>query len=238
MQQRKTRKYQKGEEMNIMKKAFFSIVVVMLLMGTHAFALPFITDDSVVGTAYTFTTTDGFSYTVTNQKQIGDSWDSTYGGYTGDNFTGYYLGTITSEKNNSEEGLTRLLNYYLGTESSYDFIKVDAPDQTNGSLSVTYSDDKKSGNWSTSGTDPAYNVSFYSVKGATDYALYFVDPSEPDGTWTSGHLLTQNGNNIPTISHLTVATDSPAPVPEPATMLLFGTGLAGLAGLARRRKKT
>lgn len=93
-----------------------------------------------------------------------------------------------------------------------------------------------SGTWSV--TTPGYALNFYTVKAANAYAMYFVSPADVTGSWSTFDLWSGGyGGNSLEISHFTGYNAEPSEVPEPATLILFGTGLAGLASLRRKRNK-
>ncbi len=72
--------------------------------------------------------------------------------------------------------------------------------------------------------NPASKYAFRNAEGSNVWADRGIPPV-PEGQGTMAFRI--NGELSP----------EPAPVPEPTTMLLFGTGLAGLAGFKSRKKK-
>ena len=82
-------------------------------------------------------------------------------------------------------------------------------------------------------------ISFYGVKAGNAYAMYFVNPADGSGSWSTFDIWAAGygGNDPIEISHFTGYNSAGTPVPEPTTMLLFGTGLAGLVVSRIRKKK-
>jgi hypothetical protein len=160
-------------------------------------------------------------------------------GYTGADYSGFYIGTVSG--NDSTTFLEELIQYYFNDPlyTISDYTKVDSPTGgTTGNLTysidpATQSDTPKwiGGDWSITAPNA---VEFYSVKATNSFALYYLNPMQASGDWWTGHLLAGNQQQVDSISHF-VAVSSAQPVPEPATMLLLGTGLLGIAAASRKK---
>ena len=157
---------------------------------------------------------------------------SSYGKYTNSGSLWFIESGNNSGNPAFIESLESRVEEYMGldTAASEDF------ELYSTNVSWTFEDYGRTGTW---GTTSADLISLYIVKAGSAFATYIVNPSANTGSWSTYDLWNWGANSGAdlAISHFTGynSSDIPAPVPEPATIMLLGTGILALVAVGKKK---